>query len=521
MRFIAIVLFLTNSLFTWAQITRADSIKAAQYTITNLELNTKYEDFGTTYMGKDKIVFSSSRKKPGINKVWKENNQPFLDLYIGDVTPDGQISNIQSFSSDINSKFHDAFVAFSPDLKEVYFTSNSYIKRKIKSPRLNIYKAKISDNGEWQHFESLPFNDRKYDTGHPVLNEDGTKLYFVSNMPGTLGDTDIFVVDIKDGHYGKAVNLGPTVNSTAKEFSPYIDGDVIYFSSNRKGGYGGYDIYMTKLDGSIAEPINLGEPINSKGDDFSFIIDSKKLKGYFSSNRAGGIGDDDIYAFDQKTTIPICDQTIAGSILDRDTNLPVQGATVVLTDDQGNPAQKYASNSEGGFYFDIDCGMAYTIEISKDNYFDKTSELSASHTNGFKNEMTVYLDEIEFIERNGKTLLNVENISFELNKAEIKEESKRTLEKVIRLMDKYPSLEVEFGAHTDSRGGDEYNLELSEKRADAVVEYLIAHGVDFMRITGKGYGETQLLNKCSNGVQCTDYEHSLNKRTEFVVLKKE
>ena len=521
MRLLIFFVFLIVTTFSRAQIARADSIKAAHYTIKNLDLNTKYQDFGTTYMGKDKIVFSSSRKTPGINKVWKENNQPFLDLYLGDVSDEGEIVNIRPFSSDINSKFHDAFVSFSHDLKDVYFTSNSYVKHKLKSPRLKIYKATISGDGEWQHFESLPFNDHSYDTGLPVLSDDGTKLYFVSNMPGTLGDTDIFMVDIQEGHYGKVVNLGPTVNSKGKEFSPYIDGDVIYFSSNREGGYGGYDIYMTKLDGSIPEPINLGEPINSKGDDFSFIIDNNKLKGFFSSNREGGVGDDDIYAFVQKTVIPICDQLITGLVIDKATGIPVLGAKVTLRDNAGNEVAQERTHVDGAFNFDIDCGTNYTVEVKREGYFDAKSTLESSHVNGYKNDMTLYLDEIEFVERNGKTLLDVENISFELNKAEIKEESKRALEKVIRIMKKYPGLEIEFGAHTDSRAGDDYNLELSERRAEATVEYLISQGVDFMRISGKGYGESQLVNKCANGVHCTDYEHSLNKRTEFVVLKKE
>lgn len=521
MRFLIIVLLFINVFFANAQIERADSIKAAEYIIRNLEMNTKYQDFGSTFMGRDKMVFSSSRRKPGVaNKVWKENNQPYLDLYIGDVNKNGEITNVSSFSSDVNSKFHDAFVAFSPGQKEVYFTSNSYIKRKIKTPRLKIYKAKIADNGEWKHFVSLPFNDHSYDTGHPILSEDGSKLYFVSNMPGTIGDADIFVVDIKDGHYGKVINLGPAINSKAKEYSPYIDGDVIYFSSNRKGGYGGFDIYMTKLDGSIPEPINLGEPINSKGDDFSFIIDNDKLQGYFSSNRAGGVGDDDIYWFKQKTVIPICDQIVTGVIKDKTTGLPIINALVTLIDEEGNQIRRESTLGDGLFYFNLDCASNYTIDVSKNGFFSTKIELNTSNVNGFENEMTILIEEIEFVSRDGKEMLNIENIGFELNKAEIKEESQRALEKVIRLMNKYPEMEIEFGAHTDSRGGDEYNLELSERRAEAVVEYLIAKGIDFMKISGKGYGESELLNNCSNGVKCTDVEHLKNKRTEFVVLKR-
>jgi len=178
MKFLITAFCFLHIVVSSAQIERADSIKAAEYSVKNLSANTKYSDFGTTYMGKDKIVFSSSRKTAGVAKrLWKENNQPFLDLYIGDVAESGEITNVKPFSSDVNSKFHDAFVAFSPDLKEVYFTSNDYMDRKLRSRNLKIFKAKISENGEWRDFSSLPFNSDEYDTGHPVLSEDGKRLY--------------------------------------------------------------------------------------------------------------------------------------------------------------------------------------------------------------------------------------------------------------------------------------------------------------------------------------------------------
>lgn len=518
--FVSTILLLT-SLLSFAQIERADSIKAAIYSIKNLKVNTKYQDFGSTFMGKDKVVFSSSRKTAGLSdRRWKKNNQPFLNLYIGDVTSNGDIINVKPFSSDVNSKYHDAFVAFTPNLKEVYFTSNNYMGGKLKSNGLKIFRAAVGKKGNWKDFSSLPFNDDDYDTGHPMISADGTKLYFVSNMPGTIGDTDIFVVDLNEGHYGKVINLGETINSKYKEYSPYIDGDVIYFSSNRPGGKGGFDIYMTKLDGSIPEPINLGEPMNSEGDDISFIIDSDKLQGYFSSNRAGGKGDDDIYAFKQITPITICDQIATGIIKDKVTGLRVGNAFVALIDSNGKRIRRTETAFDGTYYFGVKCASNYTLEITKKGFFNKSVDLKTSNKNGFDNSDVIFIEEKEFMDRKDYEILNVPNITFTINTAEITKASERALDKVMRLMKKYPNMVLEFGAHTDSRGPDAYNLSLTERRAVATVNNLLEKGLDPKRISGKGYGETKPLNNCINNEPCTNLQYLENRRTEFVVLKK-
>ncbi|MBT8384259.1 MAG: OmpA family protein, partial [Bacteroidia bacterium] len=195
-------------------------------------------------------------------------------------------------------------------------------------------------------------------------------------------------------------------------------------------------------------------------------------------------------------------------------------AFVALIDSDGNQLRKVETKAGGEFYFGLDCANNYTLEVTKDGFFNSTENIKTTNVNGLENDLTIFIEEKEFIDRNGREILNVESINFELNKSDIKEGSMRVLDKVIRLMKKYPNMEIEFGAHTDSRGGDEYNLRLSESRAQTTIEYLISKGVSFMKISGKGYGETELINNCSNGVNCSDYEHSLNKRTEFVVVKK-
>ncbi len=508
------ILFLFISSIATAQLT------AASYKIKNLDANSENGDFGTTFYGKNKIVFSSSRKAPGVsNKKWEGNDQPFLDLYIGDVDEKGEIIHVKPFSKGVNSKYHDAMVAFSPDLKEVYFTSNNYLHGELKSNNLKIFRATISKSGHWKDIVTLPFNSDNYDTGHPSLSRDGKKLYFTSNMPGGFGDTDLYVVDVNHGHYGVPKNLGPSINSKYKEYTPSVDGNILYYSSNRPGGKGSLDIYMTKLDGSLNEPINLGKPMNSRGDDLSFVIDNQKQQGYFSSNRRGGKGDDDIYFFKQVTVNPICDQTVNGVIKD-DSGIPIPNAFATLYDNKGKKVRRIETLADGAFFFNLKCGETYRITGDRLGYFENENILDTNKENGFDNKISIVLEEKEFIELRGKEMLNIKPIRFDLNKVDILDDSKDHLAKVVRLMNKFPNMVIEFGAHTDARGGDGYNMQLSSRRAAKTVNYLISIGVDRRRITGKGYGETELVNKCSNGVKCTEKEHLQNKRTEFVVIRK-
>ncbi len=514
MKILCTIVFLLMSITSFAQLT------AAQYKVKSLEANSEYGDFGTSFYGKDKIVFSSSRKNGISNKTWEGNDQPFLDLYIGNVEADGEITRIRPFSNAVNSKYHDAMVSFSPDLSEIYFTSNNYMGGKVRSSNLKIFRATIGTSGSRTNVMTLPFNNDKFSTGHPFVSKDGKKLYYISDMPGGFGGTDIYEVSINKGHYGAPKNLGPTVNSKYKEYSPYIDGDIIYFSSNKPGGEGGFDIYMTKLDGSIEEPIHLGKPMNSKGDDISFIIDKSTQKGYFSSNRRGGKGDDDIYHFEELTVNPICDQVIQGVLRDKRSGQPLSQAFATIYDSKGEKIRRLETLNDGEFFFKVKCGENYKIEGDKYGYFETDTTLVTSRENAFENKVALYLDEKEFININGKEILNVRSIEFELNEANILESSYDELAKVARLMDKFPNMIIQFGSHTDSRGGDGYNMWLSQKRASETVRYLIGIGIDSRRITGKGFGETKLINGCSNGVKCTELEHSQNKRTEFVVIKK-
>ena len=208
------------------------------YTIKNAKINTSFSDFGTAFLGNNKVVFASP--KEGITFNREENSQPFLDLYMGEVTDDGQLIKKQKLPGDINTKFHEGMVSFSKDMKTVYFSANGKIKKvkrknkkeiKTKSTiTIQLFKASIDEKGEWGNLEMLPFNSDEFSTGHPVLNRDDTKLYFVSDRPESLGKTDIFVVDIyEDGTYGQPVNLGPKINTIGREMFPFIGKDNVLY----------------------------------------------------------------------------------------------------------------------------------------------------------------------------------------------------------------------------------------------------------------------------------------------------
>jgi len=269
------------------------------YIIKNIEDNTKFQDFGVSYYADSTVVFASSRSQKSIRKnIWPGNSQPFLELFKGCYNSDGEIIDVEKFSKKLNSKYHDANVVFTKDFKTVYFTRNNYLNKKFKKDsagwNLNqLYKAQIDEKGKWSNIQPMPFNNDNYQTGHPALNEEENVLYFISDMPGTYGKTDIYMVDIlADGTYGTPKNLGPNVNTSEKEMFPFIDeNDILYFASDGfVNGKGGLDIYAIQISENYAVEMvkNLGSPINSSEDDFGLVYQKENRTGYFASNRPGG-----------------------------------------------------------------------------------------------------------------------------------------------------------------------------------------------------------------------------------------
>ncbi len=501
------------------------------YIIKTISINDELSNFGTSFYGDDKLIFASPTKRNYIiNNVWKPNNQPFLDLCIGTITAEGDLKNVKKFSSKLNTKFHEADVTFTKDRKTVYFTRSNYYKGKYGKDslginRLKMFKASVGVNDEWIDIKPLPFNNDNYSVGHPALSEDEKTLYFVSDMPGTLGKTDIFKVSVHtDGTYGKPVNLGPEINTPEKEMFPFILGnDELYFSSNgRKDGMGMLDVYVCKLfPGRKPLPINLGTIINSDKDDFAFIIAKNKREGYFSSNREGGKGDDDIYYFKEKKPFEFaCDQDVTIVIKNKKTGDIIPHAIVSIYHNDKIIADSVKTDANGKYFFKATCNDKYKITAGN-KFFLSSFKTIETNTEKSLKDVVIALEPNEFVVVREKLMVNLNPIYFNYDKFAIREDAAVELDKVVTIMKKYPKLIIEVGSHTDSRGSDSYNEILSDKRANSTVAYIVSKGISKDRISGKGYGEKKIINKCTNGIKCSKEEHQLNRRTEFVIVNPE
>ena len=495
-----------------------------EYTIKNIDINTKNSDFGTAFLGKDRIIFAApSENVIIVNKVWNENGQKFLDLYTGIITEDRQLIDKKRLSGDVNTKYHEAGVAITKDLKTVYFTANNFYKKKFLTDssginNLQIFRAQLDVDGKWTSKEKLPFNNDQYSVGHPALNHDDSKLYFVSDMPGSYGKTDLYVVDInEDGSFGIPRNLGPKINSIEKEMFPYIGKDnILYFSTNGHPGFGELDIFASKIfDNSVSQPINLDEPVNSPDDDFAFIIDDARDRGFFSSNRKEGKGDDDIYSFLASPGLYIhCEQVIIGVVRSESSGDLLPGAKVVLLDEDGDEISSTIADADGSYVLEgAICDTDVIVIGSLERYLNDEHEITMVNDI----DSAPYLLNLNLPDQFVSNRVNINTIYFDFDKSNIRPDAAKELDKVVQVMNEYPELLIEAGSYTDSRGKDAYNMKLSERRAKSTVDYIVSKGISLDRITYKGYGETDLVNDCTNGVKCTPEEHQLNRRTEFTI----
>lgn len=500
----------------------------SKYDIRNLSTNTKYSDFGLSFTADGKVVFASSK---GGGKKWKTNNEPYLNLFLGEMDKESLVGELEPLSRKINSSMHESNAVFTSDGKTVYFTRNNILNGKKRRDKkgvnnLKIFRAILGEDGKWDGLEELPFNKDSYSVGHPALNEDETILYFTSDMPGGIGETDLWKVEVlENGSFGEPINLGEGVNTSSREMFPVINNGVLYFSSNgHQNNLGGLDIYKAEIvNGGFENIRSVGIPLNSAADDFSLIQTNEGTEmksGYFSSNRLGGKGNDDIYYFEETPpAVVVCEQYVKGKVIDKRTFNPVVDALVTLKGEHGDTIKQVKSDREGKYSFTISCEKNYHITAVKKPYRKAEKSFSATDVHGIVVNLSLEMD--EFVNVGDKLLVNINPIYFDFDEFKIRKDARIELNKVISIMKKYPALIIETGSHTDARGNDLYNIKLSSLRASSTVRYIVSHGISLDRITGQGYGEKVLTNHCSNGVRCSKTEHQLNRRTEFVILNPE
>jgi len=617
-------------------------------------INSSALEFSPSFYGNG-MVFVSSRKRSG--EVDKITGETYFELFYADFDEDGMPIHPAPFSAEINSDRHEGQVSFTKSSDKMYFSRNSISKGvpqagKDDTVRMRVYEA-FKGTYDWERVRPLPFNNLNYSCMHPSLNYDGSRLFFASNMPGGYGKMDIYFVDWDGTKWTDPINLGPEVNTSGNEVFPYAhDNGALFFASTGHRGLGGLDIYMIDLSGDEwGNVINLGQPYNSKADDFGLILDKESTRGFFSSNRNGGLGKDDIYAFEAPAGLqglkPVVQVSLHITAIDEENNASepnvnvrvferandglikdgnTYSATLVPATDQsqdlimrlnrkndeelGSPTgvtgrdgsvtlnlaanreyvllisksgfktqelpfipkaqtlkntmevrmahinciplrgialtDKYekpipnakirvisncsgqevllTSNLDGSFDHCLDLGCTYTILAEKYGFKPNQTQLSTENVRGSRSfsismRLAPISEEVMRKPLAEGTVIVMENIYYDFNKAAIRTSDARDLEALTRLMLKYPTMEVELGAHTDSRGTTEYNQQLSVRRAEAAKEFLVRKGVAANRIRTTGFGETQIRNHCKEGIECAEKEHQFNRRTEVKVLK--
>ena len=478
------------------------------YGLESLPFNNEYTEFGGT-VNENMLYFSSARNTSRKKYGYKE--EPFLDVYKLDLSNESAEPEVVK---SLNTKYHEGLVTFSPDRNTVYYTRESFYNNqyekiegdsKTKFSVQQLFMA-TKDGDKWSNEVSLPFNTDKYSVRNPSLSPDGTTLYFESNMPNGFGQYDIYKVSVQaDGIFGDPENLGNEVNTEGQEAFAYISSDnTLYFSSTGHPGLGGLDVFQLK-DGEVT---NLGMPVNSANDDLAFTVEEESGEGFVSSNRDVGKGNFDIYKIQR--IIPQYTDVLV-SVVNSGTNEPVADALVEIKDKDGVVVLTEKTNDKGQVSYRPLQETPLNIVTKKDDY----ESAMQSYTSPKKDadEVQIMLKSIEKIIVKDEVVLNP--ILFDFDKANITAQGAFELDKLVAIMTKYPNMVIAAGSHTDNIGRDKYNLNLSERRAQSTVQYVISKGIDASRITGQGYGETQPKVDCK---KCTDEERQINRRSEFKIV---
>lgn len=496
-----------------------------KYTIGNVNFNSSYSDFGIAFW-QNELIFGSNRpERLSHRKVSAWDGEPLSALFY---TNSGKVKSFKK----LTAKYNISTPVFTKDGNTVYFTQNNVVDNKRaystdKSTLLKIYKADFI-NGNWTNITALPFNSNDYSCAHPALSPDEKTLYFVSDMHGTYGDSDIMKVSILENNsFGQITNLGTKVNTSGRESFPFItSNNELYFSSNGHLGLGGLDIFYIDLKDNDAQVKNIGEPVNCAFDDFAIYINDDNKTGFFSSNRPGGIGADDIYAITDIYYAPKLipyNQVFSGTVNDRLLEKPINNVQITILDSQFNPINHTLTAVDGTYKLPEisgEPGQIVYIRAEHEDYITNEQRVILPEESG-ETKVNIKLDQRIVQVGRGDDLAKVFEIDniiyFDYDKSDIRKDAVVELAKVFEVLSQYPKMKIDVRSHTDSRGSDAYNQKLSDQRANGTINWLINEGINKNRLSGRGYGESRLVNGCSDGVECTEEQHQKNRRSEFII----
>ncbi|MDI1306720.1 MAG: OmpA family protein [bacterium] len=484
--------------------------KEKLFILEKININSEKSDFGAILYN-NVLYFASARNENG--KIYGWNNEPYLDLYQSNYKEENATYSEPTLISELNTVYHEGPLTMTKDGNTIYFSSESFKDKlfekdkakKIKYGQVSLYKA-VKENDKWTAITALPFNSKSYSTGNPSIDKEGNFLYFASNMPGSIGGTDIWKVAINsDGSFGSPENLGNKINTVGDENFPFVtDDSVLYFSSNGLTGFGGLDVFAVDLNKN-GIPNNVGNPVNTEKDDFAFTFNKEKNIGYLSSNRSGV---DHIYS-----AVPVCKGQILAIVKNAKNNAVLADSRVIILDENNTILDTKISNEKGEVSYEVDCQKPYLLEVHKDGFITKSFPVSKIEKGTVSIDAAI--DPIEVTVTEKEIILNP--IYFEYNKSNITKQGAKELDKLVYVMSQNDKLVIYVKSHTDSRGSDEYNLDLSDRRANATIQYIISKGISADKISGKGFGESEPKVAC--GDNCTDDEHALNRRSEFMIIK--
>lgn len=500
-----------------------------RYIIENVKgLNTRWQDFGAVYFKKDQLYFTSDREKGVSNNQYGWTGNWFTDVYSVTYKKDKKNPNNITYQAPeladkkvLNGKINEGALCFDSRFTTMFLTRCNY-DNNGKGKKCQLYTSTLSGT-EWSEPVLMPFSLDSFSCGQPTITKDGQVLYFSSDMPGGQGGKDIWMVTYsKRGRsWGDPVNLGPNVNTPDDEMFPFIHEDgTLYFSSNGHTGLGGLDIFYTKGEGTDwSDPINMKSPVNSGGDDFSIIVDKDKESGYFSSNRDGGRGQDDIYRFYMNPLI----FNLSGVVRNAKTREILPNATVTITSSSDTGNIVFKTDESGSYKLRLKAKTDYELNAVKQYFYDSKMAFQTTKNLEVSTDLVQDFDLIPF---NFDSLIKLEGIYYGLDSADIRPVSALILDTLILTLNRYPNLRIELGSHTDCRADSIYNIQLSQRRADSAVAYLMRHGIDSLRLISKGYGENSLVNHCAcegpnekiQARKCTEEEHQLNRRTTVKFL---